>query len=291
MSVVVTGSLSSGKGTTRRVVVVLLCYGNVQGILQGLARHAIHSHMWRVVIFGTVHRQRVIESLNIGAQIRYEPLGHSGTVTSVQDCVFLRGGGGLVTVSSAKENITLADILGRIESEYGDGTLSSERTGSLTMGISPKYHGSFDIELFRQRIEGTQDSISQSFAMIQSSGMGKTKLMKKYKTRFSKIHNFTALMLLCTEGTDDVPANFLDHFDSILDVNERKNIIQQLGSLIPHSTVASTSKVLLLVDQAQLLTRKDPDFYVAMRWWLRQFRSTLQIVAVFCWHASEPCQL
>ena len=146
--------------------------------------------------------------------------------------------------------------------------------------------------MFHQRVEGTfewfttehKTHISPSFAMIQSSGMGKTKLMKEYKTRFSHIHNCTALLLLCTEGTNNVPANILHHFDGILDVKsseKRENILQQLDSLIPNSIMKSKSKVLLLVDEAQLLTQKDPGLYDAVRWWLRQVRSTPQIVAVF----------
>ena len=59
------------------------------------------------------------------------------------------------------------------------------------------------------------------------------------------------------------------------------SILQQLDSLIHSSIMESKSKVLLLVDEAQLLTQKDPVLYASMRWWLRQVRSTPQIVAVF----------
>ena len=87
-----------------------------------------------------------------------------------------------------------------------------------------------------------------------------------------------------------LPACLRDHFDTILRIHPaanagrysetREKLWNQLDRFLG-TLEKSASKVLLLVDDTQLLRRNDPGLYVAIRWWLRQSDVKLLAVAVF----------
>ena len=125
--------------------------------------------------------------------------------------------------------------------------------------------------------------------MTQSSGMGKTKLMKKYKEIFNQVEGQVALMLLCATEDTVLPQDFDEHFDKTLDANQgqatkqgdkakiRDQSATRLDSLIAKQ---DERRILLLVDEAHLLVQGDAGLYVVMRWWLRRTRDK-HVVAVF----------
>jgi hypothetical protein len=190
----------------------------------------------------------------------------------------------------------------------------SGRVASLTLGLDQDYRGKFDLRQFQQRIEVTfkwyedekvrDEFISPSFSIIQSSGMGKTKLMKEYKKVTSESAASSSILvrlLLCVHGDTDPPADHQNHFDELLRVpnlttskltmdEERKLLINNLDSIVVRSLrdrktkEQQTKKIVLLIDEAHILVMEESQgrFYVALRWWLRRRRSNgLQIVAVF----------
>ena len=188
------------------------------------------------------------------------------------------------------------------------------RVAPLTLGLDQDYCGKFDLLQFQQRIDATfewyekeeerEKYISPSFSIIQSSGMGKTKLMKQYKKvmNYKNPSDIRVVLLLCVHGEDKrQPADYKNHFDHLLHVPmlappsedgkmkpERDKLIQRLNEiLIPPEMMdeknPKTKKIVLLIDEAHILVMESKGgFYVTLRWWLRQKRSDdLKIVAVF----------
>ena len=183
----------------------------------------------------------------------------------------------------------------------------------LTLGLDQEYCGEFDLLEFRQRIDATfqwyekkyecDKYISPSFSVIQSRGMGKTKLMKQYKQVMNKDNpDIRVVLLLCVLGDTRPPADHKKHFDALLRVpksarrNEYGEIIGPKSDMLKRSLheivwppekkdekYPKTEKVVLLIDEAHLLvTEGMEEFYASLHWWLRRIQyGNLKIVAVF----------
>jgi hypothetical protein len=184
------------------------------------------------------------------------------------------------------------------------------RVASLTLGLDQDYRGEFDLLQFQGRIHETflwhekgderNKYISPSFAIIQSSGMGKTKLMKQYKTVTNdtvRPSDTLVRLLLCVHGETIPPKDHTIHFDALLPVpnlqnlananmdDQRRKLIKHLDDIVDKALAEprTETKIVLLIDEAHILVKeREGGFYVALRWWLRQVRRDgRQIVAVF----------
>ena len=171
----------------------------------------------------------------------------------------------------------------------------------LTYHLDDEYQGNFDLPQFRGKIQrvfqwyddagefSSKNFVSPSFAIIQSSGMGKTKLMKQYKA--TEDNGTTVFMILCypANGHSALPTDWNSHFDFTLQIpsktvvdsekpGARDQVICQLNDI---ERECKTENLVLLIDEAHLLVGVDPGYYVSVRWWLRQKRQHTKVVACF----------
>mmetsp|Transcript_12456 Transcript_12456/g.17877 ORF Transcript_12456/g.17877 Transcript_12456/m.17877 type:complete len:848 (-) Transcript_12456:138-2681(-) len=207
---------------------------------------------------------------------------------------------------------TVNQIYDQIYIDCKDAGLVSEgsdnRVTILTKGLDREYRGTFDLEQFNARINETfnwysadhRKYVSPSFAIVQSSGMGKTKLMKQYKEQMQKEKgsSIDVVLLLCAHEGKALPDDYEDHFDGSLCVpkiegrsadgdentkkrmqeNARNKVSQDLNAILSET---SSNSVVLLFDEAHVLVESEEGgIYVSIRWWLRQKR-TKHVVAVF----------
>ena len=130
-----------------------------------------------------------------------------------------------------------------------------DRFTALTLGLDQAYQGKLDLEQCNEHIyetfkwfgESHDKYLSPSFAIIQSSGTGKTKLMKQYKKAVAEKRYFKCphvLLLLCLPAGKDPPKDHAQHFDHLLYVpsipfnssnevleEERKNLLDSLDTI------------------------------------------------------------
>ena len=95
-----------------------------------------------------------------------------------------------------------------VESKY-----FSTRVVTITHGLNQDFLGTFDLKVFKENIgkvfkwhEGDHTNfLSPSFAIVQSSGMDKAKLMREYSLVVEK-RDIECMMILCMEvNMQEVP--------------------------------------------------------------------------------------
>ena len=178
----------------------------------------------------------------------------------------------------------------------------NKRVTSLTYRLNKEFQGDFDLKQLIERIDTTfqwyngdsKNYLSPSFAIVQSSGMGKTKLMKQYKNVMEKQNDPKpgVLFLLCAHDGVVLPDDVDEHFNGILKIpclpvsndqgfalgEAKEKVLKQVETFVNKK---EESQVVVLFDEAQSLVQESKGgFNVAIRWWLRQRRQK-KVVAIF----------
>ena len=182
------------------------------------------------------------------------------------------------------------------------------RVASIDLGIkteSLRHH--FDLKLFTEAIDELfewtrlmsvrKDYLAPYFALVQSSGMGKTKLMYEFERKSKDEESlWDAQLLLCTDAgsyakqSDVHEALSLSVASSQPTEEERAkardDLIKRLEEIVKKS---SKTSVVLLVDEAQHLVKGDGFLFRCFRQWLRKNRGDKkeEVVAVFAGTTSK----
>jgi hypothetical protein len=130
--------------------------------------------------------------------------------------------------------------------------------------------------------------IAPYFPLVQSSGMGKTKLLYELRNLLLQSGEYSCEMILCRDGEiqlnsgDNVFSQSIDFNQKMKDGDPRLKRYELVGKAldeIVESCVAS--KVVLLFDEAQHLLADSGFFFRCIRWWLRKKSQKKQIAAIF----------
>eukprot|EP00523_Entomoneis_sp_CCMP467_P010980 CAMPEP_0168740126 /NCGR_PEP_ID=MMETSP0724-20121128/11816_1 /TAXON_ID=265536 /ORGANISM="Amphiprora sp., Strain CCMP467" /LENGTH=762 /DNA_ID=CAMNT_0008787547 /DNA_START=299 /DNA_END=2587 /DNA_ORIENTATION=- len=208
---------------------------------------------------------------------------------------------------SEKEKLELTTLVGGLymlfalkkpsQSASADATKETARRFEIDEGIKDEeLHHSFDYMQFEREIHNLfqwHDSdevrdkyLAPYFAMVQSSGMGKTKLMFEYTIR-KKPKNISARLLLCTMGNggSGVHKNLTLPKSTEATVENRQALIQQLENIVENE---QCNQLVLLVDEAQHLVQNEGFLFRCFRNWLRLDRKDRKkIVAIFAGTTSR----
>ena len=144
--------------------------------------------------------------------------------------------------------------------------------------------------------EVRQKYMAPYFPVVQSSGMGKTKLLYEYKQYLkNSISDITAILILCksklSSGIPNTDENKYEQ-DKIFDysfvpettsASGREEIIKKLNKIVSST---KSSKVVLCFDESQTLIKEDAFSFRCIRWWLRSIMDK-QIVGVFTGTTSK----
>jgi hypothetical protein len=175
----------------------------------------------------------------------------------------------------------------------------SDRVTTVTDGLDERLKHNIDVIAFKERVmqlfdwydkEEYKEYIGPYFPMIQSSGMGKTRLfMELKKLSLGTDHNqVKCITLICKSNDPNFDPNFFDGFidtGSTKDEELRQSIVAQLENVL--SDTSSPSRIVLLFDEAQHLLGNDGFAFRCVRWWLRRKHEGLHIVAVFAGTTSR----
>ena len=197
--------------------------------------------------------------------------------------------------------------------------LNSGARGDMILdGLSRDLKHNYDFERFQNRIEelfqwfkGESSTYGAPyFPLVQSSGMGKTKLFTEYRKLVRKQNNKNKLCLafLCVNASldenkekeyfdgkllfdaEDSPQRVHEEMDNVLDEILRGEKTSDLGTdniSMKGGEETLTTKLVLLFDESQGLMKGEDTkghnclVFRAIRWWLRAKRPNLQVVAVF----------
>jgi hypothetical protein len=187
------------------------------------------------------------------------------------------------------------------------------RVAELDFAIKQPYVGSRDLNVFSERVNGLfkwhkkdyKRYLAPYFPIIQSSGMGKTKILVEYRSRQNVKSTYRVLLILCkTQG--DVKTTDQRTYDHVLEVSDqsdiaaRDHILENLELWTNkareeldqgrkeldqgHKQDDQAQQIVLLFDEARSLLLIDEGFpFRCIRWWLRrqQHTKTNPVVAVF----------
>jgi hypothetical protein len=125
------------------------------------------------------------------------------------------------------------------------------------------------------------------FALVQSSGMGKTKLLWELresiiKDKLNQYADVDCKTILCGDGPPDPkkPALFSDYLEANRFEGDKYRL--ELTKVLDDNLRSSKkNKVIFLFDEAQHLLEHDGFAFRCVRWWLRFIRPDKQVVAVF----------
>ena len=189
-----------------------------------------------------------------------------------------------------------------LEPDLAESTHFSHRGPNITDGLDTVLVHDLDLKAFEKRIEQLfewHDQVSVRgeflapyFALVQSSGMGKTKLFiefrKLYNKRGQKCVCKTILCLHANLEKQD-QEKFYDH-QLIVDESDDERIVDvvwaRMGDIVA-DVKESKENIVLLFDETQgLMKGDDPSgkkslVFRAIRWWLRVKRDKAKIVAAF----------
>jgi hypothetical protein len=129
------------------------------------------------------------------------------------------------------------------------------------------------------------------FPIVQSSGMGKTKLLYEYKQRSMEKDGTTCVLLRCVNVKPSKDEEVTDTFDCLLKVpsgDDEPARTQLVDRLNEELKKVPEGKVVFMFDEAQHLMRNDGFAFRAVRWWTRDdVPPEYQLVAVFCGTSSK----
>jgi hypothetical protein len=193
---------------------------------------------------------------------------------------------------------------------------ASSRVASITVGLKEDLKHKFDVNTFQKRVEALFDwyneheheiYIGPYFPMIQSSGMGKTRLFMALREEPAN-NECTCCTILCQKMEDKEGKTHFDDFidaddtyDDIQKKNLRNSIITVLNSVAKKMVdklkendedTTLPLKLVLCFDEAQGLLKDDGFAFRCVRWWLRTKhtfckRRPTQVVAVFAGTTSH----
>jgi hypothetical protein len=195
------------------------------------------------------------------------------------------------------------------QEQESDAAMVTNRLAIITAGLDQPMKHILDLSHFRKRVEAlflwyskiNHDMYTAPyFPMIQSSGMGKTRLlMELQKTSMERASgcNFQCFVILCS-STYREQIEITNKFNYILKtvsndavgtpdyyVKHRKFIIDQLDKIL---SATQNDNVVLLFDEAGLMTQDNEGFtFRCVRWWLRIRRTKRKVVAVFTGTTSK----
>ena len=171
---------------------------------------------------------------------------------------------------------------------------SNHRGPSIVDGLDTKLVHALDLKAFGERIEDlflwhTNSAISMKyrapyFALVQSSGMGKTKLFHEFRDRYNQQEGHHCQTILCLD-VNLSPETRQTFFDHQL-VQTTDTIVETVFERMDKMIRGLSGKVVLLFDEAQGLMEgvdaegKGSLVFRAIRWWLRKQRK-VPVVAVF----------
>jgi AAA domain len=193
----------------------------------------------------------------------------------------------------------------KIDEEINKPSLDHDvsRVAEIELGIrDSEYIPTSDLDRFSERVKdlfkwhdespagGVKSHSAPLLPMIQSSGVGKTKLMFEFREKEKNNSNRRTLLILCANGKyDGDPATTI--YDNILSVPQgisadtRVDTLEKLedfkkAAMVDHLDT-SNRQVLLLFDEAQHLLDNDGFAFRCIRWWLRRKDHNVKIAAVF----------
>jgi len=173
-----------------------------------------------------------------------------------------------------------------------------ERLVSQDYAMETKLVHKFDVDQFRDRIQklfdyynttSSERKIAPYFPLIQSSGMGKTKIFVEFKRSAAE----AVILLECTKRIPQ-KRKLSDHFtawfvapseqgDEKEQNSNRDLICDTLFSLVEterKNKENNSLRVVILFDEAQHLLDNNGFAFRCVRWWLRR-QTTKNVVAVF----------
>jgi hypothetical protein len=135
------------------------------------------------------------------------------------------------------------------------------------------------------------------FPIVQSSGMGKTKLLYEYKQRNTGKDGMTCVLLRCVNVMPSQDEEATDIFDCLLRVppgdgtSARNQLYQRLDEELQNIgelKKITKGKVVFMFDEAQHLMMNDGFAFRVVRWWITdKVPPNYQLVAVFCGTSSK----
>lgn len=197
---------------------------------------------------------------------------------------------------------SISDALEKLEEETaGQIASGSDRVASIIEGLDAVLKHDIDLNAFNTRVmelfnwyhnEEFSKYVGPYFPMIQSSGMGKTRLFMALKEQKQHKQCCECFTILCT-GTMGKQDQYLEYFNELITTTKQKTqedlreyIYSILDKLIEN--VNAVSKITMLFDEAQYLLTADGGFaFRCIRWWLRTNRETKHVVAVFAGTTSH----
>jgi hypothetical protein len=182
----------------------------------------------------------------------------------------------------------------------------SSRVASIHYEMHTPLKHTFDTARFESRVmalftwysdqDEAQKYMAPYFALIQSSGMGKTKLFFEFNNICESNKEIECKIVLCTNS------NFLEYYPpfirEVLLVSFRSPssaaairyaIVDRMKDLIEK---CKKGKLVLLFDESQFLLEDHGFVFRCIRWWLRQREGrAIQVVAVFAGTTSRLANL
>ena len=190
------------------------------------------------------------------------------------------------------------EALRRVEGEM----LGYTRRARITDGLNVKLAHTFDLDAFIQRVNKLFDWHTDEnkrkefrapcFPVVQSSGMGKTKLFDEARTRFNREDGTVCFTILCVDAELEEGKRYryfdekllLESSDGRATWSELDSILEKCKKKIMQRSKQRAEKVVLLFDEAHGLMHDEEGLvFRAIRWWLRRERGEddPHVVAVF----------
>ena len=173
------------------------------------------------------------------------------------------------------------------------------RLAKITDGLDIQLAHKFDVDAFVERIEKLfvwhdddnerKNYRAPYFPLVQSSGMGKTRLFHEAKTYFNNLDDTVCLKILCTEAKLDrrIQQKYFDEKFTPHPSEIRIELHYLLERLKRRLKQKNGKRVVLLFDEAHdLMTDTDKAWdkgsvFRTISWWLRVSRYEADVVAVF----------
>jgi len=171
-------------------------------------------------------------------------------------------------------------------------TSDHQRVAETDFALGTPLVHNFDLNRLYARVKelfkwpGTSkpdDFMAPYFPVVQSSGMGKTKLFVELK----RVAEEAVILLECTRvgGEKNLSTFFTDWFNVTFTQSDldRKRICADLDQLVlreRQNRMNETYPIILIFDEASLLLENDGWKFRCVRWWLRDI-NTKNVVAIF----------
>ena len=177
------------------------------------------------------------------------------------------------------------------------------RIADIEVGIEDEMNYKYDLDCFLLKVnevfewhEGDNKNmyLAPYFPLVQSSGMGKTKLIYEYKKHVNGMNGPKKCIMILCEKSEDVwnerKKNDKTIFDDALVVSGNASVeerVRIVGILDGFLKKTKKTQVVLLFDEAGALLENNAFPFRCIRWWLRSRSLTKQVVAVFTGTTSK----